>query len=297
MGTGFGVASLVVAILGYSVPIVTIYFVWLSLVLATLAGLCGNKVFPLATFFACLINLLIFSPVTWTALLGERMSGQSTLFTITVVLFVVSVASLLIGSFLGRNNAVIRTTSHITQPSIGDLFSDDDVTDQGALHLERRATSAESNMGFVDNNGDVADLDAYSRLGVKSGMKKCPMCAEFVKAEARICKHCRHLFSEEEVQKIVDELKDQRDKRARLLKEIDEYALTRLPELTLLEFAYDYQFNKHDFKRAGYYLTRLLTEYAEGEYASVARNRLAEMKPGCQACNGIQRSLLLAGLI
>jgi hypothetical protein len=34
--------------------------------------------------------------------------------------------------------------------------------------------------------------------------KKCPDCAEYIKLEARVCKHCGHRFSDEEVERQVD---------------------------------------------------------------------------------------------
>lgn len=35
--------------------------------------------------------------------------------------------------------------------------------------------------------------------------KKCPDCAEMIKLEAKICRFCRKIFSEDEVQKLIDE--------------------------------------------------------------------------------------------
>lgn len=63
MAKGLGVASLVVAILGIFVPVVTIYVVWLALILAALAGFLGDKVFPIASLLACLINVIFLSPL------------------------------------------------------------------------------------------------------------------------------------------------------------------------------------------------------------------------------------------
>jgi DNA-directed RNA polymerase subunit M/transcription elongation factor TFIIS len=37
--------------------------------------------------------------------------------------------------------------------------------------------------------------------------KKCPMCAEYIKLEARRCKHCGHEMSEEEVEQQIREVK------------------------------------------------------------------------------------------
>ena len=35
-----------------------------------------------------------------------------------------------------------------------------------------------------------------------SGMKKCPDCAEPIRAEARVCRYCRHEFSEESIEEL-----------------------------------------------------------------------------------------------
>lgn len=35
------------------------------------------------------------------------------------------------------------------------------------------------------------DEDKYHRQGDSSGLQKCPYCAEVVKVEAKLCKHCR----------------------------------------------------------------------------------------------------------
>lgn len=35
--------------------------------------------------------------------------------------------------------------------------------------------------------------------------KKCPDCAEYIKLEARVCKHCGHRFSDEEVERQIEE--------------------------------------------------------------------------------------------
>jgi len=42
--------------------------------------------------------------------------------------------------------------------------------------------------------------------------KKCPMCAEYIKLEARRCKHCGYEFSDEEVEKQIEEERDSIEK-------------------------------------------------------------------------------------
>jgi len=44
--------------------------------------------------------------------------------------------------------------------------------------------------------------------------KKCPMCAEYIKLEARRCKHCGHEFSKKEVERQIEKVKQKiQDKR------------------------------------------------------------------------------------
>lgn len=39
------------------------------------------------------------------------------------------------------------------------------------------------------------DVAGHERQALTSGSKKCPKCAELVKAEAVICRYCQHIFS------------------------------------------------------------------------------------------------------
>ena len=98
------------------------------------------------------------------------------------------------------------------------------------------------------------------------------MCAETIKYEAKLCKHCGHIFSEEE-------FKRQEEERKQLLAK-DEYAFTKLSEERLLQIAYNYQYNQNNFPMAIYYLERLLKEYPQGEYTHMSRQRLREMNKG-----------------
>ena len=98
MAKGFGVAALVVGILGIFVPVVTIYVIWLALGLATIAGISGDKVFPIATVGACLINILFLSPLTLVALKGESLGGGSFLLITTIILFIAPIIGLIIGA-------------------------------------------------------------------------------------------------------------------------------------------------------------------------------------------------------
>ncbi|MBU4185841.1 MAG: hypothetical protein KKI12_06225 [Proteobacteria bacterium] len=105
MAKGLGIAALVVAIIGIFVPVVTIYVIWLSLILAAIAGLLGDKVFPIASFFANLVNIVFLSPMTWAVLAGENVGGGSFFAISTFILFIAPIVTLVIGSI--RNKKVL----------------------------------------------------------------------------------------------------------------------------------------------------------------------------------------------
>ena len=94
MHKGLGIAALVIAVIGMGVPVITIYIVWLALVLATLSAFLGNKAFPLAATLVCLINAFLLSPSVWLLLTAEpTMFFKAT----TAVLFIAPIAGLIIG--------------------------------------------------------------------------------------------------------------------------------------------------------------------------------------------------------
>lgn len=93
MGKGLGIAALVLGILSIFVPIVSLYVVWLALVLAIGSALGGDKTFAVATVVITLVNVLFLSPATWLALAGEKMSGGSGLKMITVILFLAAIGA------------------------------------------------------------------------------------------------------------------------------------------------------------------------------------------------------------
>jgi len=117
-----------------------------------------------------------------------------------------------------------------------------------------------------------SDLKGKESISSSEGSdaKKCPKCAEIIKFEAKICRHCSHEFNEKEI--------EEEKQRRRKLIEQDEFALKKVPELRLLEIAYDYQYYKKNSPKAKYYLERLLKEFPDGEYVKDAKDRLWEIQ-------------------
>lgn len=99
--------------------------------------------------------------------------------------------------------------------------------------------------------------------------KQCPKCAETIKFEAKLCKHCSYEFSE-------DEILRQNEERDKII-QYDEYALNKIDDYQLLQIAYDYQYNQHDFEKAKYYLERLRNEFPQSQYLPYVEQRLREM--------------------
>ena len=98
MGKGLGIAALVIGIISILVPVITLYVVWLALILAAVAGYGGEKTYSVATIAICLVNLLFLSPSTWLALTGENIAGGSFLLIGTIIMFIAPIAALVLRS-------------------------------------------------------------------------------------------------------------------------------------------------------------------------------------------------------
>lgn len=97
--------------------------------------------------------------------------------------------------------------------------------------------------------------------------KKCPKCAELVKAEARICRFCNHEFPSREIE----------------VREEIEKCLTNDPngkkvlsDTQLLDRIHD-SYGKKEFEKCKYYCERVIQEYPNADYISFAKGRLEEM--------------------
>lgn len=108
MEKGLGITALIVAVIAIFVPVVSIYVVWIALVLAAVAGFLGDKICAVAAIATSLVNVMLLSPMTLAAFSGERLAGKSFLLTGTVILFIASVAGLIVGASKNRNKQDVK---------------------------------------------------------------------------------------------------------------------------------------------------------------------------------------------
>lgn len=94
---GFAMAALVVAIVAVFIPIISLHFVWIALVLTAIAFFTEDpkgkegRDFSRAAFIICIVNVLLLSPVTWMAFHAERLHHSHHLEMVTLILFVAPV--------------------------------------------------------------------------------------------------------------------------------------------------------------------------------------------------------------
>lgn len=68
MGTGFGVAALIIALVGFFIPIFGIFVTGIALILAAIGALAGDKVFATATAIFSAASIFVFSPSMWAVM-------------------------------------------------------------------------------------------------------------------------------------------------------------------------------------------------------------------------------------
>ena len=97
---GVGIAALVIAIVSIFTPIVTLYVIWVALLIAGIAGLMGDRSFTIATIAISAVNLVLLSPVTLAVLIGtsEGQGGDGGLIAITTVFFALPVGAIILSA-------------------------------------------------------------------------------------------------------------------------------------------------------------------------------------------------------
>jgi hypothetical protein len=95
MNKGLGLGAMVLAILAILVPVVTIYVVWLALILATIAVLMGDRVYFIVTVLISIVNLVFLSPMTLALLKGENLNGESSFLYGTIALLAAPIGAMI----------------------------------------------------------------------------------------------------------------------------------------------------------------------------------------------------------
>ena len=67
VGTGIGIAALIIAIMGGLMPVVGLYVGWVALALACVAALFGDKGLTIATVIVSALVFIFLTPSLWVA--------------------------------------------------------------------------------------------------------------------------------------------------------------------------------------------------------------------------------------
>ncbi|MEF2549085.1 hypothetical protein VQ045_18170 [Aurantimonas sp. E1-2-R+4] len=77
IGTGIGLAALIVALISIFIPLAGLVLAGIGLVIACLGALFGDKGFAIATVVVTAVNYFFLSPSLWMSEAGSRVSGGS----------------------------------------------------------------------------------------------------------------------------------------------------------------------------------------------------------------------------
>lgn len=102
MAKGLAIAGLVISTLALVVPLISLYIVWISLLLLTGAAAAGEKQLSIGAYIICAVNVLLLSPNVLMAFGLEEMQGRVGLRLGTCVAFTLPLLGYLISYLRGR---------------------------------------------------------------------------------------------------------------------------------------------------------------------------------------------------
>ena len=104
VGTGIGIAALVIAIIGAFVPGVGLFVGWFALVVASIGALCGDKGLAIATVLISAVAFVFLTPTLWLEFAAHETgygaaTGRSRMFAIiSMALLAAPIISMLLFS-------------------------------------------------------------------------------------------------------------------------------------------------------------------------------------------------------
>jgi hypothetical protein len=102
-----GMTSLTLAIMGVFTPILTIYVVWFSIIIAGFSGLVGSLLFSMVAILINLINLFFLSPISLSLIGGNFFS-----MIVTLMIFIGSLGAWSLGLKLKLSGMMEEPKNH-----------------------------------------------------------------------------------------------------------------------------------------------------------------------------------------
>lgn len=103
MGKGFGIAGLVLAIVGIFVPVFGLFIGWAGLILATVAAFAGQRGLAIGTSLICVVVFIFLTPSLWlegAAVAVDAAQNEPT--PIFRIISIILVVAPFVGVFFGK---------------------------------------------------------------------------------------------------------------------------------------------------------------------------------------------------
>jgi hypothetical protein len=126
----------------------------------------------------------------------------------------------------------------------------------GSDPLESEGAEEQRESSNRDATGDISSSEIEEKwqpsdtqqFNPDEHEKKCPDCAEYIKLEARVCKHCGHEFSKEEVEEKIEERKKEIDRQRKKDDGTQQTDRSNANEETYANTRYNLQVDGHDIE-------------------------------------------------
>lgn len=110
MGKGFGIAGLIVALIAIPMPVVGLYVSVISVVLAAIAALAGDRTYATATTLVAFVNTLFLSPSTWLLLSSNDPGTRFAMMMIILIIVALPFAAMVLRALVNKSRERITQT-------------------------------------------------------------------------------------------------------------------------------------------------------------------------------------------